>query len=75
MAVEDATVADVTGRHRANATVFNRIAQALAQDVVAVLPTAGADDPDGCEAAASAVHRSVASGAAAGDVAGATRRA
>ena len=29
MAVEDATVADVTGRHRANATVFNRIAQAL----------------------------------------------
>ena len=74
MAVEDATVADVTGRHRANATVFNRIAQALAQDVVAVLPTAGADDPDGCEAAASAVHRSVASGAAAGDVAGATRR-
>lgn len=74
MAVEDATVADVTGRHRANATVFNRIAQALAQDVVAVLPTAGADDPDGCEAAASAVHRSVASGAAAGDAAGATRR-
>ena len=74
MAVEDATVADVTGRHRANATVFNRIAQALAQDVVAVLPTAGADDPDGCEAAASAVHRSVASGAAAGDVAAATRR-
>mmetsp|Transcript_3454 Transcript_3454/g.12964 ORF Transcript_3454/g.12964 Transcript_3454/m.12964 type:complete len:319 (+) Transcript_3454:322-1278(+) len=74
VAVEDATVADVTGRHRANATVFNRIAQALAQDVVAVLPTAGADDPEGCEAAASAVHRSVASGAAAGDAAAATRR-
>ena len=54
--------------------MFNRIAQALAQDVVAVLPTAGADDPDGCEAAASAVHRSVASGAAAGDAAAATRR-
>lgn len=54
--------------------MFNRIAQALAQDVVAVLPTAGADDPEGCEAAASAVHRSVASGAAAGDAAAATRR-
>ena len=72
MAVEDATVADVT--ERTNVTVFNRIAQALTQDVVALLPTAGADDLDGCEAAASAVHRSVASGAAqTDDVASAKR--
>ena len=71
MAVEDATVADVT--ERTNVTVFNRIAQALTQDVVALLPTAGADDLDGCEAAASAVHRSVASGAQTDDVASAKR--
>ena len=71
MAVEDATVADVT--ERTNVPVFNRIAQALTQDVVALLPTAGADDLDGCEAAASAVHRSVASGAQTDDVASAKR--
>ena len=71
MAVEDATVADVT--ERTNVAVFNRIAQALTQDVVALLPTAGADDLDGCEAAASAVHRSVASGAQTDDVASAKR--
>ena len=71
MAVEDATVADVT--ERTNVSVFNRIAQALTQDVVALLPTAGADDLDGCEAAASAVHRSVASGAQTDDVASAKR--
>ena len=71
VAVEDATVADVT--ERTNVPVFNRIAQALTQDVVALLPTAGADDLDGCEAAASAVHRSVASGAQTDDVASAKR--
>ena len=45
----------------------------LSMRVVALLPTAGADDLDGCEAAASAVHRSVASGAQTDDVASAKR--